>query len=376
MPPARMSTTRRVVPSRRTGGKVGNCDVDNMIFEARLERSHATSLPAWGQSFCIDHHFRAGRVSISTGCNRRLQEASLNLVSIQTPEYERIPENDVSRDPCSEVELFMISDDSYLKRHKRYEKLEKGERLRQREKLQHLYYKLNERIKQLRSMDISEFEGAPASMFPSTPSGVHDAAKIISLGKFSGTSYHSEELLDFLVGALQVPHRLSLPGALEAFTEHLAGLSLGADSPFSIFANSNSQQAIPSLYHTDSTFWLPSSPPYFALITSTSTRTPTSHRFFYWDPLLLISNGRLRLEVGLGAGHSQPSEPPPEKLLSVTNSLQILHQNSLDQRLMIGVMESQHPDWKEELGKFVENEAELMQSCRSTFTGALSIKHS
>ncbi|KAK6974745.1 hypothetical protein R3P38DRAFT_2811614 [Favolaschia claudopus] len=163
-----------------------------MIFEARLERSHATSLPAWGQSFCIDHHFRAGRVSISTGCNRRLQEASLNLVSIQTPEYERIPENDVSRDPCSEVELFMISDDSYLKRHKRYKKLEKGERLRQREKLQHLYYKLNERIKQLRSMDISEFEGAPASMFPSTPSGVHDAAKIISLGKFSGTSYHSE----------------------------------------------------------------------------------------------------------------------------------------------------------------------------------------
>ncbi|KAK6974797.1 hypothetical protein R3P38DRAFT_2473195, partial [Favolaschia claudopus] len=187
---------RRVVPSRRTGGKVGNCDVDNMIFEARLERSclpgdspfvlttisaldELASRPA-GQSL---HNSYFARPEVIEGYRKQVSIWS-QFKPPSTREYQRMT--------FPETLLFMISDDSYLKRHKRYKKLEKGERLRQREKLQHLYYKLNERIKQLRSMDISEFEGAPASMFPSTPSGVHDAAKIISLGKFSGTSYHSE----------------------------------------------------------------------------------------------------------------------------------------------------------------------------------------
>lgn len=49
---------------------------------------------------------------------------------------------------------------------------------------------------------------------------------------------------------------------------------------------------IPMLYLHDKTFWLPFSPPYFALTTSANTaRAPLPHRFFYWDPLPLVFNG-------------------------------------------------------------------------------------
>ncbi|KAJ3915120.1 hypothetical protein F5877DRAFT_70148 [Lentinula edodes] len=39
------------------------------------------------------------------------------------------------------------------------------------------------------------------------------------------------------------------------------------------------------------TFWLPTSPAYFSLTASASTRTLSDHRFFYWDPQPLLFNG-------------------------------------------------------------------------------------
>lgn len=51
-------------------------------------------------------------------------------------------------------------------------------------------------------------------------------------------------------------------------------------------------QPIPSLYSILKTFWLPSSPAYFSLTASASTaRTPSEHRFLYWDPQPLVFNG-------------------------------------------------------------------------------------
>ncbi|KAL0581088.1 hypothetical protein V5O48_000982 [Marasmius crinis-equi] len=68
----------------------------------------------------------------------------------------------------------------------------------------------------------------------------------------------------------------------EAFKSHLVSLS---PSPAQ-------NHHIPSLYSILKTFWLPSSPAYFSLTASTSTaRTPSDHRFLYWDPQPLVFNG-------------------------------------------------------------------------------------
>jgi len=70
--------------------------------------------------------------------------------------------------------------------------------------------------------------------------------------------------------------------AEEAFRSHLVSLTHSSQQP----------QPIPSLYSILKTFWLPSSPAYFSLTTSTSTaRTPSEHRFLYWDPHPLVFNG-------------------------------------------------------------------------------------
>jgi len=47
------------------------------------------------------------------------------------------------------------SDEAYLLRHRKFETLEKRQRLREKEKLQHERYKLKQRIEQLRAMDAS-----------------------------------------------------------------------------------------------------------------------------------------------------------------------------------------------------------------------------
>ncbi|KAF8896654.1 hypothetical protein BD779DRAFT_1608790 [Infundibulicybe gibba] len=87
-----------------------------------------------------------------------------------------------------------------------------------------------------------------------------------------------------LLVALAAPNPTSSagPSVEEAFKSHLVSL---APNPAQL-------QPIPSLYSILKTFWLPASPAYFSLTASASTaRTPSEHRFLYWDPQPLVFNG-------------------------------------------------------------------------------------
>ena len=90
--------------------------------------------------------------------------------------------------------------------------------------------------------------------------------------------------LGHLLTALAAPNPVSSAGPTveEAFKSHLVSLA----------PNPQQMQPIPSLYSILKTFWLPSSPAYFSLTASASTaRTPSEHRFLYWDPQPLVFNG-------------------------------------------------------------------------------------
>ncbi|KAF5359339.1 hypothetical protein D9756_003014 [Leucocoprinus leucothites] len=90
--------------------------------------------------------------------------------------------------------------------------------------------------------------------------------------------------LGTLLNALAAPNPVSSAGPTveEAFKSHLGSLT----------PNPQQLQPIPSLYSILKTFWLPSSPAYFSLTASASTaRTPSEHRFLYWDPQPLVFNG-------------------------------------------------------------------------------------
>ncbi|KAJ7213814.1 hypothetical protein B0H12DRAFT_1079247 [Mycena haematopus] len=106
-----------------------------------------------------------------------------------------------------------------------------------------------------------------------------------------------EEFLHVLLAALDAPNSPSLtgPSVEEAFKSHLGSLAPPPSSSAPNSANdapTQAAQTIPSLYSILKTFWLPSSPSYFALTASTtSARTPSSHRFLYWDPQPLVFNG-------------------------------------------------------------------------------------
>jgi hypothetical protein len=87
-----------------------------------------------------------------------------------------------------------------------------------------------------------------------------------------------------LLSALAAPNPVSSAGPTveEAFKSHLVSLA----------PNPAQMQPTPSLYSILKTFWLPSSPAYFSLTASASTaRTPSEHRFLYWDPQPLVFNG-------------------------------------------------------------------------------------
>ncbi|EJF64982.1 hypothetical protein DICSQDRAFT_133682 [Dichomitus squalens LYAD-421 SS1] len=94
-----------------------------------------------------------------------------------------------------------------------------------------------------------------------------------------------DRFLHALVSALDAPNPVSGagPSVEEAFKSHLVSLAPNSK---------NSAPTIPSLYSILKTFWLPSSPVYFSLTASASTaRTPSEHRFLYWDPQPLVFNG-------------------------------------------------------------------------------------
>lgn len=90
--------------------------------------------------------------------------------------------------------------------------------------------------------------------------------------------------LSALVTSLAAPNSVAGagPNIEDAFRSHLASLAPA----------SKNTPSIPTLYSVLKTFWLPSSPVYFSLTASASTaRTPSDHRFLYWDPQPLVFNG-------------------------------------------------------------------------------------
>ncbi|KAH8100770.1 hypothetical protein BXZ70DRAFT_935746 [Cristinia sonorae] len=93
--------------------------------------------------------------------------------------------------------------------------------------------------------------------------------------------------LHTLVSALSAPNPISPAGPTveESFKAHLVSLASNGKNP-------GAAPTIPTLYSILKTFWLPSSPMYFSLTASASaTRTPSEHRFLYWDPHPLVFNG-------------------------------------------------------------------------------------
>lgn len=111
-----------------------------------------------------------------------------------------------------------------------------------------------------------------------------------------------DDFLPVLLAALDAPSSAFLtgPSVEEAFKSHLGSLAPAPTSGSS--SASSSTQTIPSLYSILKTFWLPSSPSYFALTASaTSARNPGTHRFLYWDPQPLVFNGIACPAPGCGA---------------------------------------------------------------------------
>ncbi|EMD34040.1 hypothetical protein CERSUDRAFT_159446 [Gelatoporia subvermispora B] len=95
----------------------------------------------------------------------------------------------------------------------------------------------------------------------------------------------ADVFLQSLVAALASPNPVSGagPSVEESFKSHLVSLAPQSKS---------GPSSIPTLYSILKTFWLPASPVYFSLTASASTaRTPSEHRFFYWDPQPLVFNG-------------------------------------------------------------------------------------
>lgn len=96
-----------------------------------------------------------------------------------------------------------------------------------------------------------------------------------------------DKFMHELLTALAAPNPLPSAGPTveDTFKSHLTSLSLSA-------SQNKEAHALPSLYSTLKSFWLPSSPAYLSLIASgPNARTPSEHRFLYWDPLPLVFNG-------------------------------------------------------------------------------------
>ncbi|KAJ7811344.1 hypothetical protein B0H14DRAFT_2606605 [Mycena olivaceomarginata] len=90
---------------------------------------------------------------------------------IETPDFENLSETLSSvggpRCPVPSTEHTIADLDAvYEKRHRKYEKFEKRQRLREKEKLKHAQHTLKHRIQELQGIDYSAFMAAPASAFP------------------------------------------------------------------------------------------------------------------------------------------------------------------------------------------------------------------
>lgn len=155
-------------------------------------------------------------------------------------------------------------------------------------------------------------------------------------GSGVGTAYHIDPALDrdewgellktnpsallqALLVLLAAPNPISTagPSVEEAFKSHL--VSLAPNFP------QKEEHLIPALYSILKTFWLPSSPAYFSLTASASTaRTPSEHRFLYWDPQPLVFNGIACPVCSLSLIHKGRIRSGPMKVYDLENPFFII----------------------------------------------------
>ncbi|KIK70660.1 hypothetical protein GYMLUDRAFT_253996 [Collybiopsis luxurians FD-317 M1] len=232
---------KRVLPSRtrRGGPGVGNCDADVLILEtSKRQWENEPLIPKDTQFFLTTTLALAPPQSSSSsqkinsrGYERYFERPEVikayhDQMTIETPQFWSTA--DGQGDPAISVQMSRFrpridetqavdtSDEAYLQRHRKYEKFEKRQRLREKEKLQHEQYKLHERVEQLRVMDYSAFLALPASHFSPPPSvdSEHDKnANGSSLMNGSGMAEGERRRKEMLAVAesLEARYRTLLP---------------------------------------------------------------------------------------------------------------------------------------------------------------------
>ncbi|KAG8775210.1 hypothetical protein FRC12_001607 [Ceratobasidium sp. 428] len=182
------------MPSRLRRGTtaygIGSNPTDAMIIEAQQRAVEQVPIVDPDAVFVITTDPKGPPVAgpSTTGVTRgaederyferqEVAESMRQQAIIQTPEF--CPLSEVYQ-PSSrlrtrtETDVFDSSDAAYERRHRKPEMMEKRQRRREKDKLEHERYKLKERVEQLRTMDLHHFRGLlPPSATESGPELEH-----------------------------------------------------------------------------------------------------------------------------------------------------------------------------------------------------------
>ncbi|KAJ1302646.1 hypothetical protein OPQ81_002963 [Rhizoctonia solani] len=183
-PPKEPALRTRIMPSRQRRGAtaygIGSNPVDAMIIEAQQRAAEYVPIVDPNAVFLITTDpkgppiagpSKTGGVTTGNEDERYFEreEVAENMrqqAIIQTPEYCLLSE---VYQPSSrlrtrtEADVFDSSDAAYERLHRKPEMLEKRQRRREKDKLEHERYKLKERVEQLRAMDLHHFRGLLSS---------------------------------------------------------------------------------------------------------------------------------------------------------------------------------------------------------------------
>ncbi|KAH7338833.1 hypothetical protein B0J17DRAFT_628223 [Rhizoctonia solani] len=178
---------RRIMPSRQRRGAtahgIGSNPIDAMIIEAQQRAAEYVPIVDPNAVFLITTDPKgppiagpsnAGGTTTGKEDERYFEreEVAENMrqqATIQTPEYCLLSE---VYQPSSrlrtrtETDTLDSSDAVYERLHRKPEMLEKRQRRREKDKLEHERYKLKERVEQLRAMDLHHFRGLLPSSHP------------------------------------------------------------------------------------------------------------------------------------------------------------------------------------------------------------------
>ncbi|KAI5122370.1 hypothetical protein M0805_004127 [Coniferiporia weirii] len=205
---------KRVLPTRaRRGGPgagIGANEIDLSILDLLKRKGENDPLIPSKTVFILttDSKFVPSASTSELGLNHYANEryfdrpevikAYKEQRDIQVPEFTQLTEEEMVggrlRARSGEVETADLSDAAYEKRHRKYEMLEKRQRLREKEKLQHEHYKLKERIDQLRTMDYNAFHVLSADVFGRVDTPVDDESMFVTgVGANGAISLHEGE---------------------------------------------------------------------------------------------------------------------------------------------------------------------------------------